>query len=486
MTTPRQTIPLSQHLGLTHDQLEEVGVLDVILGTDTKLFIDPKLLEGSQIPELKGSSADIKDYFSELIRIHKLSGNIPRLQMEAINRIAIKEPRGLSIGYGDSRDSGTAISISVAKQSLKSLSEMILVGIDDEKVMELLGLFISGFGPDSISDLIIHIIYDRLCAETERIAKDLEVKTKQYTLNGKDYLLPKHPFKSHQLIFIPYDVVRDLPLATDWEEVIVAASHNAKVRDDFNSIVGTAVKAFIKGIKKNPSLITGSKSKMETLIQVYSEAQVEPYDIVKDPIAQNRLTEYATRLPEIVDATGTSPLNVNELIAFVNDKIIEQYRRCIQNNAGNTLLYKRNGQAVDPSKPVKEDAAQTLFFTVADILCSVHNILLSREPNAGQGAVDFSLGTGYAQKILVEIKKSNNNLLNGYGAQLESYIENEKAAHGFYVVVVVNKANIDNPDSQLNQLKQLYAKNIREKKICSTLVVIDGLIHESPSKRKLS
>ena len=480
----RLTITLSKYLGLTHEQLEEIGILDVILGTDAKLFIDPKLLDSSQTTELRGARQDVKDYFSDLIRIHKQSDKVPRLQMEAVSRIAIKEPKGLSIGYGDSRDSGTAIPEPVARQSLRSLSEMILVGVEDERVMELLGLFIKGFGPDSISDLVVHIIYPRLCKATERIALELNVTTQEFEIRDTKYQLPKHPFKEHQLIFIPYDVVCDLPIATDWAEVIDAAQHNAAARQSFNEIVGNAVKEFIKGIKKNPSILTSNKSKMETLLKVYENAEVEPYDIVTDPLSQNRITEYSASLPGMLDTTGNKPGNLSSLIKMIDEKIIAQYKRCIENNAGNTLLYKRTGQAVDPTKPVKEDAAQTIFFMVADILCAAHDVLLSREPNAGQGAVDFSLGTGYSDKVLVEIKKSTNNkLLDGYSNQLESYIENEKAAHAFYVVVVVQETSVSNKDSQLNELKRKYAENIRKRKKCPALVVVDGLIHASPSKR---
>ena len=485
MSGGRMTIPLSAHMGVSHEILEEHGVLDVLLGTDTKLFIDPKLLEHPTAPELAGSDKDIREYFSSLIAVHQRSEKVPRLQQIALGKIAIKEPQGLSIGYGNSRDSGTAIPITVARDSLKSLSEMLLVGVDDEKVMELLGLFVKDFGPDSISDLIAHIIYPRLCLYTQRIAAELKVPTQRFEINGQPYNLPAHPYKGHQLIFIPNDIVRDLPLATNWEEVIQAAQHNEKVRDAFNGIVGRAVRAFIKGIKKNPSLLTSSRDKMETLLQVYNEAEVEPYDIRKDPQAYDRLVKYAQELEAQVQASATKVESVDELITFVRTEVIEQYRRCIENNAGNTLLYHRKGKnAVDPTRPIKEDAAQTLFYLTADILCRVNNVFLSREPNAGQGAVDFSMGKGYLEKILVEIKKSNNNnLLDGFNKQLTSYIENEKAAHGFYVVVVVKENDNKNINSQLNQLKALYRQKISSKQPTPTLVVIDGLVHPSPSKR---
>jgi hypothetical protein len=483
--TQRNTITLHKHLGVTAAQLRQAGVMNVLLGTDTKLFVDPKLIGKSSVPEFSGADSDIHDYFKDLIAIHKQSEHVERLQRIAIGKIAIKEPQGLSIGYGNRRDSGTSIKISVARQALKSLSEVILVGLEDEKVMELLGLFIKGFGPDSISDLVIHINYLRFCEYTQRVAKELDIKTRSYRISGQVFKLPAHPHKPHQLIFIPRDIVRDLPLATSWEEVIAAAQHNARLRSSFNKIVGSAVKAFVKGIKSNPSLITSSSESMKTLIGVYNQAKIKPYDSNVDPLAHDRILEYEPNLEKNLKPPSKKILTLDEVLDFVNDEVIKQYRRCIENNAGNTLLYRRKGKdAVDPTQPVKEDAAQTLFYLVADILCRLNNVMLNREPNAGQGAVDFSLGKGYHEKILVEIKKSTNKkLLDGYNKQLKDYIENEKAAHGFYVVVVVSEQSNLNKDSQLNQVKRLYAENIRNKKKCPTLVVINGLIRPSPSKR---
>lgn len=64
--------------------------------------------------------------------------------------------------------------------------------------------------------------------------------------------------------------------------------------------------------------------------------------------------------------------------------------------------------------------------------CSLANIFLAREPNAGIGAVDFSLGKGYDTKILVEIKKSNNKELeNGYKKQITAYEKSEASKHSF-------------------------------------------------------
>ncbi|MEZ4114564.1 MAG: hypothetical protein R3B65_04030 [Candidatus Paceibacterota bacterium] len=77
---------------------------------------------------------------------------------------------------------------------------------------------------------------------------------------------------------------------------------------------------------------------------------------------------------------------------------------------------------------------------IADLYCQQSNILLSGESDAGRGPVDFSLGIGYNEKVLVEIKKSTNKSLeSGYKDQIEAYQKSEKAIQSFYVVIIVKE-----------------------------------------------
>ncbi len=68
-----KTVSLSKHLGVKRDILEEIGVFDATLGIDTELFVDPKLLVNSQIPEFTKSREKILRYFTQLLRVHKQS-----------------------------------------------------------------------------------------------------------------------------------------------------------------------------------------------------------------------------------------------------------------------------------------------------------------------------------------------------------------------------------------------------------------------------
>src|SRR5687768_7387080 len=117
---PQKTISLSRHLGVTRKKLEKAGVFDSTLGIDTKLFIDPKLLVKSKIPEFKDSRIKIIRYFARLLRIHRHSSKSSQLLAEARSMLAVPEPKGLSIGYGSTTDRGIAIPEAVANRILLS------------------------------------------------------------------------------------------------------------------------------------------------------------------------------------------------------------------------------------------------------------------------------------------------------------------------------------------------------------------------------
>lgn len=486
MADNRKTITLSEHLGVTAEKLDKLGVLNTNLGIDMKLFIDPKLVKTSLAPELKGAQAKIQDYFSQLLRVNAQAKYSDRLRALTLSMIAVSEPKGLSIGYGDSRDTGTSISLSVAEASIRSLNEMLKVGFHDLTVMEMLGLFISRFGSDSISDLIAHIIYDELCEYTQRISAENGFVTKEFKINGNKYQLPEHPFKGTQVIFVPLDILSDLPLATTWDEIAAAAKHNDRVRKDFNDLVGKSIKQFALGVKKNPDLFMTSTKKMKTIVQVYQEAEAKPYNTAEDRSGYLRMQAYSDEISGTIEPVEKKFTKTSEVLKLVIDTIIPQYRRHIEDLGANKLLYKRIGttlQKVDITSPVHEEAAQMLFHMVSDQICKESNIMLSRESKTAPGAVDFSLGSGYDDKIVVEIKKSNNkSLLNGYEKQLVAYEKSEAASGSAYVVVVVDERNVSNKDSQLNQLKRLHAKRIEDKKQVPELQIIDGLVHDSASK----
>lgn len=481
-----KTISLSKHLGVERKDLEEKGVFDTTLGIDTELFVDPKLLVNSKIEEFKKSREKILRYFTQLLRIHKQSQKAPRLREQARDMLAVPEPEGLSIGYGSKTDNGTSIAKNVANRILLSASEILSVGIEDSEVVELLGLFVGGFGPDSMSDLIIHIIYEDFCSYTARISKELGIQTKEYKIDGIKYLLPTHPFSNEQIIFVPYSLLRILPIATSYDDIADAAQHNEELRKQFDEIVFPALQEVMSDItNKSKEEIDSFKKDLSSLLDIYRKIEVKSYSLKEDERGYYGIDPFIEKESKIIQVRK-KPKNGTELIESVNELII-QFKRSIEDNGGNNLLYKRTDtNALLKDKPHNEDVAQRIFYMIADLFCQQANILLSGESDAGRGPVDFSLGTGYKEKVLVEIKKSDNkNIENGYKEQIKAYQKSESALHSFYVVVIVKEVKkIKDHVTQLDTIKNLYEDNKKKGEKTPELIIIDGLIHPSPSKLK--
>ncbi|MEK7464083.1 MAG: hypothetical protein AAB610_03120 [Patescibacteria group bacterium] len=480
-------IPLSKHLGVARKVLEKVGVFDATLGLDTKLFVDPKLLVSSDIPELRDSRKRILDYFTTLLRIHKQSHKSPRLRNQARDMLAVPEPEGVSIGYGSKSDNGTSVPKPVANKILLSVSEIFSVGIEDAEVVELLSLFVPKFGPDSISDLIISIIYSDLCKYTERVSLKLGVKTRQYTIEGSKYFLPTHPFTNEQIIFIPYSLLSVLPVAASWDQIANAAARNESLRKQLEDIVQPALEKIMKDISQGSQKEKEAfKKDMSALLDVYRKVEVKSYDLNIDEKGYYKIDPFIEKQSSKIKAHN-KPKNASELINSIRD-LTTQFKRTIEDNGGSNLLYHRTKTGkILKKEPHHEDVSQKIFYMIADLFCRQANILLSGESDAGRGPVDFSLGTGYQEKVLVEIKKSNNkNLESGYKKQLEAYEKSENAQYSFFVVILVKKQPKKNDSySQLDIITKLCEENKKANKKCPELVIVDGLVKPSPSKLKV-
>ncbi len=466
-------ISLSRHLGLERTDLESYGVLDVDLGIDTKFFIDPLLLEISDIPEFKHARKKNLEYFSRLIKMVKVSNLSLQMKQKALKMLAIEEPVGLSIGYGNKGDGGTSISLAIATDIIRNLAEIIRVGVEDPTIVEILSMFILGYGPDSISDLTAHILYEDFCLFTQRVAGELNVKTSKFSINGTEFLLPKHPFRETQIIFIPNSIISPLPIATDWEQVQDAAAFNAALRDRVGKVLFQTLLDDIHSIRsKSPAEVAEIKIRLDTLITIYKEIEVEPYNLRDDDIGYYSIapaveTESKNLVP------SKKPNNNEELINCVRD-LLNQFKRAIEDNGLNKVLYdsKKN--------PRREEIAQLTLYSLAALYCKMSDIFLARESNAGRGAVDFSMGTGFKSKVIVEIKKSNNKqLLSGFLKQIEMYKRSESACYCYYVVIVVKKGN---KDDQLTQVEAAFEEKKENGKPTPELLIIDGLLYPTASK----
>jgi hypothetical protein len=210
----------------------------------------------------------------------------------------------------------------------------------------------------------------------------------------------------------------------------------------------------------------------EPLIRSYRNNDSGPYDFLKDPKGllswAGFAREYASKYPLVLKREIKTLSDLRQIVS----SIIDQFRRNLESNGLNKLLYKPDGRAQ------RESFAQLLFFASADAYCRANGLDLSPESDAGRGPVDFKVSNGNI-KIVVEIKlSSHKRIVEGFTEQLEIYKNAESAQDGFYVIVRVTEST----PAAIEQIEKIISKRRRDGQSTSVLRTIDGTIHPSASK----
>jgi hypothetical protein len=366
------------------------------------------------------------------------------------------------------------------ESTLKTAQEIVELGVTDVDLFMALALFEEGIGPDRISDMTTNIILADLVEFNERIARDLSLPTELHTVSGKEHYLLTNPRsdKGDPLLLVPSDIVRDLPIASDWSDISRVVMENQLLRDQVNDQIGSIWATMSKKEKKRiKTAALRDKASFETILQMLHEAKGVPYDIKSDPAGEvfwgDLIARVALQFPKDLTSFQGKLEDRSTLMAVVA-AIIEQFRFLVEERDLWRELWDEK-----LSKHRKEKAAQRLFFAVADSYCKSNNLDLTPEAETGNGPVDFKVSSGYTGKVLVEIKLSTNpRLLHGYERQLEIYRDAEKTTDAYFLVLDVG--SLGTKDQQLIYLKN---KQVEAGQKASEIVFVDGTPRRSASKR---
>lgn len=468
---------LSQHFNISPESLDKVGVLDAAIGIDTKLFLDPFLLDKIEIPEFINSRDKVLQHFEKVITLLVASeseGDIAWRQ--AVKMMTFPETPGASIGYGMNSEYGSAVGEELARRITKTAKEIINMGVKNPEIFELLGLFEEDFGADRLSDVIISIIKDDIYQFTNRVCNELKIPTDfELQVDEKLFKLPLSPNKKRPILFLPKELLRNLPVALDREGIAAVAALNRNLRTKLNTLIGRSWKDKMKK-KELRQVILSDEKFMQQLVQVYKDSDAKPYDFVKDPLG---IKSWAISGKEIA-TTSPLPLSLNENpsmdeVQELVEKIINKFKSLIEAKGLNKELFYKKGSQY---KVRPEQAAQLLFFMISDCYCEANNIDVSREPNAGRGPVDFKFSKGYTRKVLVEIKlSSHRRLIHGFTKQLPTYQQSEDALRGIYLILRVTQEI-----NQIKELKKIAEAESKNGKKIPKIIVIDARIRPSASK----
>lgn len=468
---------ISTLLKVTSKSLEDKGVFDGFIDIDSNLHFDPALIKGLKIPEFRSAHSDFEKYYKEILALIVGSTKVnDRLWKEAHNRLQCKEIANTGLGYSLKSTSGSAIGPVLALNILNTVSEIVAAGINDPIIFELVGVFEEKIGADRISDMTIFVLLPHLASFTQRVSKELGITTKKILVKDSFYSLPFDVKTGKPIFLTPKKILNNLPVASSWEDIDSVIQYNTDLRSRVNNIIGKSWKSAMKAPKRElKKYILENPELLKDLIKQYKVKPRTPYDFSNDPIGEIIWAELSEKAPlnHPLNLSSYKPVTSKNILLIVRE-ICLQFASLIQNNGWFEYLYV-NGHKLKP-----ERAPQLLFYGIADTYCKANDLDLSREPNAGVGALDFKISKGYKEKVTVEIKYSTNtNLIKGYLHQLPTYNKAEKVDTSIYLVIQTkrNKANI-------NRLLKLEAEAKLYKKRAPEIILIDGQRQLSASLRR--
>ncbi|MEO1036985.1 MAG: hypothetical protein AAFX44_15625 [Pseudomonadota bacterium] len=429
----------SEHFRVGPDELERLGVFDPVLGIDTKLFIDPLLLEQSAHKEINTDA--VQQYVAHFELVLTFLAETEEVGdvawRSARNLLRAPEIKGTCLGYGSDSIHGSAVGPKLAQQITAVGREVVSLGIRNPVLFPAMALFEENIGPDLISDVTTNVIRQALADFNRRILTELGLEGETMRIADIDGLFMPNPLEEREtpIILVPTDILRELPIASDWDSVATASAYSEEVREKVNQQIGHIfAKKNDRSKDELKAEATAQREAFETLIDAIDHVPRDPYDLSSDPAGHTAWQKQGKLFASIYPLALVDPPKTAEGLKSVVLQIVERFRDHIENRGLSKVLYD------DKGNPRHEWVAQQLFFVIADEYCRANDIDVSPETDKGRGPVDFKFSRGYHNKVLVEIKLSTNSKVPaGYTKQLEIYKASEETVHAVYLVIDVGR-----------------------------------------------
>jgi hypothetical protein len=461
----------NQKFNVSAIQMRRLGVFNLEIGTDNKMFVDSKLLESAQ-DEFAGAHSQLLSYFAktvDLIKLSKKPGDLP--WQSACARMQFKEISHTGLGCSSKGTDGNGIGKVLAEKIVQRAADILPhVGFQPD-VFELIGVFAENLGCDRLSDMIVSILRGRFFAYTDRITRTLGVaQTAAFTIGDKTFVFPK--LERKPLVLVPRAILKPLPVALDIEQALDNADLNAAVRAELNKMFADAQKHnAVPGRTRLREFIRTNPKILSQIIEGYQRAQGIPYDFDTDP---HRVSDVEAVAQEIVGNPGidTSAIPQEGRAMACLTTTLDHFEQAVQENGLSDCLFDDDG------KPRKEVISQRLLFAVAGIFGKLYNVDVSREGNAGVGSVDFRFTVGYKDRLLVELKLSTHSRLkDGYYEQLPAYAKAEGIKQLVLLIIRIS--------DDVSHIEKLLTA-INEKELPIQVRIIDAMPRPSASKRHTS
>ena len=415
---------------------------DVLLDSDTRLFVDPFLIYKETDGRWAGAHDELIVHFDETFKTLAKSGGDEESPYftKAVANLVFHEPEEFCLGYTSLGTHGAGGSSGLARQIAHAMRAAIDRGIKHLDHFELLGVFNAGIGPDRISDLTCTILKRHFIDYTADVAAERGWDTDEWEVpvgpNSTEMVtadLPTNPVSEEEqpILLVPKRFLRQLPTldADDWWEWHI---HRAELNIDL-----------LEGVNKTEIVAEALKHQQAVTDWVGERegGSASPYDVDADPDLVWRW-DPITADWVASNQVDLAPYRRVDRFHKLIDLVIDQYRQFIENEAGWKLLWNDDGNEKH------EDAAQSLFRGIAKHYCHANDIAIDREVNLGRGPVDFKFSKGRKFVANLEVKKLHNgSFWNGLNKQLVEYMEADETKDGWLLAIQLRSGGVSEKTS---------------------------------------
>lgn len=429
----KKPVHFSDHFNIDKAKLNELGVFDPILNSDTKVFVEPLLLKNSASEIITNSYQTYKTFFANLLLVLQKSTYVgDKCWRVAKKMVNFPEYQYTCIGYSSGNTEGRGSGIAFNDKILQSAKEIVDLAEDSPEIFLLLPLLEDGIAGDRISDMVQNIIDDDICRYTQEIMTKLDLKgnRRHTTRNLNTYNLLFNPYSKQAIKLVPFDILSNMPVADNVDAIVEElATYNERLRDIVNRDIGDIWLETTKAYRKEillKELKINKEFFVETLtaLKAYS---VQPYDLEKDYEGLYKWLKDSQEFinVELSKEAKDCPDDLESLM-FAITGIIDHYRDTIENKEMWRTFWTLHKSEY---KHVKSYYSYMLFFTVcrAWLVSQNSNISINFKQKDGQPILEFTISG--KNRLILHIKHANNtSLAKGYKNILEKYrnVRNEK------------------------------------------------------------
>lgn len=461
----------SDHFNIDKSKLKELGVFDPILDSDSRLFVEPSLLQYSSSEIFKDAYKAYHDKFSKIYKALSLFENEGDLHWNiAKNLIDFPEYSATCIGYSNSTD-GKGSGDEFNGKILDSLYSVIDKLKDNPDLLPFAPYLEKGIGGDRISDMIQNIIDEYICDYTTNIMQELGLTGNRRYLSKnlrKEYWLLKNPYSKNEIKLLPRDILRDITIsdkAGDISDEII--SQNWEIRGIVDKNIGNAFFEASKDDRKT-RIFDELFADPEIFIKILQEVKdydVRKYNLDNDKSGIWRWLEDAKSLTSNTDLFSKDVVNEGDkpLIDRV-ESIIDNFKIATEEKGFWSYFWTNVESGY--FEHVHESYSQLILSFLCNCSIRLEGLEIKKFYENNQLITKFSLN---GKNLFLYVKHSDNKQLkSGYEKVLEKA---KKSKSDQYLYLVINFA-VDKP-------KQLASiKTIENDQFCK-LHLVDAIIQEA-------